>query len=159
MKHCFILFGFFLAVTTLAAQKGDPLPDPFMKRTFPIDSCLYFQLPTDIIIAGTRSFGGGGLGVVTNLSFSTSDGNDFLGRGKFIINPETFPVPGQTWEAGQTGQLLLVVPDNALAAALGEPGTDLIFPILLNAFLRRIDDTEFGPPIPIHLQLQELEGF
>jgi hypothetical protein len=157
MKKFIILTFFIIGFTPLLqAQKGDDLS--LLKRTYPIDSCVYFMDPFNMRINQLETLAGGNLRIRTSFRSSSGSNPTFMirGVGRFIINPELLP---EDLDLEVDGRLVsfLNLPSEVEDPEAPWQGENLPFPVLLDGFLMRIDQTPLDPGLPIAIQVFQLE--
>ncbi len=157
MNKLYFLLFFLLLSGALTAQKDLPSrqAEPgIAERTWPVDSCLYFQLPMDFRIAKVQSGPGGN--TLATMQFRSSDpgGIVFQGRGRSLLDSLAVLLPGGQWSPGQTGKGTIVLPDSAFGSG---PGADnFMLPMPANGFIFEIVGIVADPPLPIVLQVWDL---
>lgn len=158
MKKLYYLVLCLLFACSLSAQKDIPSrwinPGISPERTYPIDSCLYFQLPMNFRVVKVQSGSGEGGGLIS-IAFRSSDpgGPVFQGRGRIILN-DTLLLSGWQWSPGQTGKGAIILPDSAFGSG---PGADnFSFPLPANGFILEIIGIIVDPPFPIVIQVRDL---
>lgn len=149
----FFIVGF---LPLLKAQQTDDILLP--KTTYPIDSCIYFMDPFNLRINQLIELSGGNLRVGT--SFRSSPGNNptfmIRGIGRFIINPELLP-EGVDLEANDQLLAFLTLPSEIEDPDSPWEGDNLPFPVLLDGFLMKVNDTPLDPGLPIAIQVFQFE--
>lgn len=134
-----LLIILFSAVSDLYAQDQDLL----LKRTYPVDSCLYFMEPFQFRVFDIQDAAGGGL-VAGILFRSTSNPNVMIsGQGRLFFNPEDFPGMAMLLE-NTVGNMLM----ESLEPPPGDdnwPGGQPPFPMILYSFVQRVNDTSLQP--------------
>ncbi len=154
----FIILTFFIIgfAPLLKAQKGSDLS--LLKTTYPVDSCLYFMDPFNMRINQLETLAGGKLRVRTSFRSSSGSNPTFMirGVGRFIINPELLP---EDLDLEVNGRLMsfLNLPSEVEDPDAPWQGENLPFPVLLDGFLMKIDQTALDPGLPIAIQVFQLE--
>ncbi|MCB0640211.1 MAG: hypothetical protein KDC44_01165, partial [Phaeodactylibacter sp.] len=122
------------------------------RRTYPIDTCLYFMEPFNFRILQAFDLPNGNQG--NNTLFRSIGNPDLLitGKGVWAVDPDALPVP---LENNSTGQLLMTVPEPPPGSG-GWPGGQPPYPIVLYGFLGKIGSTIIDPPIPMTMRVREV---
>jgi hypothetical protein len=156
MKKLYFLFFILLITASLSAQKdhssrwGEP---GISERTWPVDSCLYFQLPMNFLITKVQPAPGGNDLITMKFRSSDPSGPFFEGKGRSLLDSLFAPTPNWEWLAGQKGKGVIVLPDAAFGIG---PGADnFMLPMPANGFYLEIDGIIIEPPYPIIIQVQD----
>lgn len=127
------------AFSNLSAQD----PDLLQKRTYPIDSCLYFMEPFQFRVFGLQDATGGGQ-VAGILFRSTSNPNVLIsGQGRLFFNPEDFPGTAMLLE--NSGANMLMEAPEPPPGNDNWPGGQPPFPMILYGFVQDVDGTPLEP--------------
>lgn len=159
MKNILLFIIFAVLSISAYAQQGDP-SKPIPKRTYPIDSCLWFQIPFDYEIGNTRTFGGGSTSVSVFFSSTSPTGSITRGQGRFLISSDQFPLANWEWSPRQTGKIQIILPDSALGGGsqdLTGESNFTSFPILTTGFILSVGGNELPSPFQVSFQLRSLE--
>ena len=141
--------------TKLSAQKQDESPGlPWLKTTYPIDSCIYLMDPLDLRVTGQRMLGED-IREYQVLFRSSSDNTlDYLvrGTGSWLRDSLFFDGIGPI-RNGDELRIVASLPETVENPDGGWSGGDLPFPSFLNGFIMRIGDQVVEPPVSIGLHV------
>jgi hypothetical protein len=147
MKYIFLFtFAVLASVSTLQAQD--------IRRTYPIDSCLWFMEPFQFRVLQTIPVGNNGQG--NRVLFSNTGSPDLLiqGKGRFLIDLDSIPM-GLVLENGTKGNMLLTVPEE-IPGSENWPGGQPPFPLSLPGYLEKIEGNALEPPVGITILVDQI---
>ncbi len=150
---------FCTTISTAAAQSGDDgqAAFPNMRRTWPVDSCLYFADPFQFRIQSVNILSGSNSQENITLFRSVNNPDQMtMGKGRFLTLLDSLAAAGITLEAGSQGNMLLTL-DESTDNAENWPGGQPPFPLVLYGFLQKVGNTVIDPPMPITMQVQRLQ--
>ena len=141
------------------AQSGneDNTSTTTLRRTWPVDSCLYFADPFQFRIQSVELLpGGNSQSNITRFRSVNNPDQMTMGKGRFVALLDSLIAAGVTLEAGSQGNMLLTL-DESTDNAENWPGGQPPFPLVLYGFLQKVDNTVIDPPMPITMQVQRLQ--
>ncbi len=154
MRYFILIIAFLsLSQEPVQAQKG---PDSSAKKTYPIDSCLYFMDPLNLRVNRIQDLGGPSTAFRTSFRSTSEAGLEYFitGQSLWIGNDTIFvQLPDLVIDVGTTIQGLFSLPDEVHDpdGPWSEGGT-VPYPVVLNGFIQQIDNEIMDPPIPVAMQ-------
>jgi len=156
----FLLLFYTAAFSTATAQSGNEdntATTTFLRRTYPVDSCLYFADPFQFRIQSVELLpGGNSQSNITRFRSVNNPDQMTMGKGRFVALLDSLTAAGVTLVAGSQGNMLLTL-DESTDDAENWPGGQPPFPLVLYGFLQKVGNTVIDPPMPITMQVQRLQ--
>ena len=131
-----------------------PVRPPYAtQRTWPVDSCLYFQLPIDFLVTSVRTAGPSQDTLAITMRFRSSDpsGPTFQGIGRVILNDTLI-----FWDDGLRGNGILILPESAFSSSSGGE-SNLVFPMPANGFIFEINGIKPELPLQVNMMIRDME--
>ncbi len=160
MKKILAFLSLFSICLSFQAQAQQDVPSRWpvftpdaTQRTYPIDSCLYFQLPIDFLVTSVRTINSSENTFAITTRFRSSDpsGPTFQGVGRIVLNDTLI-----FWDDGQRGNGMLILPESAFSSSSGGD-SNLVFPMPANGFIFEINGIKPDPPLQITMMIRDME--